>query len=101
MKEAPPRAVLLSDYRPFPFIVDRVRLLFRLHPTATRVTCRIDLRPRGDVPADLRLDGKGPKLISAAINGAPLAAEETNRRRTAEARAAATKVEFFTMVRGD
>ena len=45
MKDAAPAAVYLSDYTPPAWLVERVELTFRLHPTATRVLSRIVFRP--------------------------------------------------------
>jgi aminopeptidase N len=36
MTENPP-PVRLSDYQPYPFRIDQVRMRFQLHPTDTRV----------------------------------------------------------------
>ncbi|SFP06581.1 aminopeptidase N [Tranquillimonas alkanivorans] len=71
MKDAAPRAVLLSEYAPYPFVIDGVQLTFRLHPTATRVVSAIRFRPNpAAAPSrQLRLDGEGLTLIRAAING--------------------------------
>ncbi|MBM9595363.1 aminopeptidase N [Roseitranquillus sediminis] len=71
MNESAPRAVLLSEYRPYPFAVDEVRLIFRLHPTATRVTSCIRFRPLGRLQ-DLVLDGIGLTLVRVSIDGRPL-----------------------------
>jgi aminopeptidase N len=46
--------IRLDEYRPSDFLIDRVELDFRLHPTATRVTATLALRPnpqgRSDAP---------------------------------------------------
>jgi aminopeptidase N len=67
-----PAPTLLSAYRPYPFDLPHVALHFTLHATATRVTTRLSLVPKGP-PADLRLDGEGVTLISLALDGKPLA----------------------------
>jgi len=69
------QTIRLSDYTPPAWLIDQVRLTFRLHPTATRVLSRIRFRPNPARPGrhDLRLDGEGLTLIGAAIDGAPLA----------------------------
>ena len=69
------RAIHLSDYQPFPYVIAKVDLIFQLDPQSTRVTARLDMRPN---PArsgrhDLRLDGEGLCLIRARINGTVLA----------------------------
>ncbi len=66
----------LADYRPPDWLVDRVRLVFDLAPTATRVTATVAFRRNparaGEGPAALRLDGRGLALVEAAIDGAPV-----------------------------
>jgi len=76
MKDALPETVYLGDYQPYPFRIDRIDLTFRLAPRATRVLARIAFVPNPDRPGrhDLFLHGEKLTLISAAIDGAPLAA---------------------------
>ncbi|SFG16558.1 aminopeptidase N [Palleronia marisminoris] len=71
MKDAAPRAIKLADYRPPAYLVEDVKLTFRLDPKATRVLSAIRFRrnPEGD-GGPLRLDGEGLRLIRAAIDGA-------------------------------
>jgi aminopeptidase N len=73
-----PRAIFLSDYQPYPFVIAKVGLTFRLDPAATRVLARLEMRARG-ARQDLRLDGEGLRLIRCRINGAEVAvtADET------------------------
>jgi aminopeptidase N len=74
--EAEPAPVRLADYRPPAHLVDHVRLDVRLDPAATRVRAALSVRPNparaGDGPLDLRLDGRGPRLVAAALDGAAL-----------------------------
>ncbi|WOI55295.1 aminopeptidase N [Palleronia sp. LCG004] len=73
MKDAAPRAVHLSQYRPFPYLVDDVSLTFHLHPTETHVVSRIAFRPNPEAErGPLHLDGEGVRLVRATIDGAPL-----------------------------
>ena len=75
MRTDQPVPVRLADYRPPAFLVDTVDLRFDLHPSATRVTARLAMRRvRPDEP--LRLDGVRLKLVSAAVDGRPLAAAD-------------------------
>ncbi len=67
-----PRAIHLADYQPYPFVIGKVGLTFRLDPAATRVLARLEMRARG-ARQDLRLDGEGLRLIRLAVNGADLA----------------------------
>ncbi len=68
--------IRLADYRPPAFLVDTVDLGFVLDPDATRVRARIGFRRNparaGEGPLDLHLDGRMLKLVSAAIDGAPV-----------------------------
>ena len=71
------KTIHLSDYQPYPYLLDRVSLVFDLAPSATRVKARLEFTPN---PAragshDLRLDGEEMLLISARINGAPITAK--------------------------
>jgi len=67
--------IRLADYTPPSHLIDRVDLTFRLSPGATRVLARIVFRPNPAVTAgaDLWLDGEGLTLISAAVDGKPVA----------------------------
>jgi len=69
-----PQPIRLADYRPYPWQVGKVDLTFRLAPRATRVIARIGFAPRPDreAAAPLVLDGEKLRLISAAIDGAPV-----------------------------
>lgn len=66
--------VRLEDYRPSDFLIDRVDLDVRLHPTATRVTATLSLRPNpeGSADAPLVLDGDEVRLTSVALDGRAL-----------------------------
>ncbi len=68
---AAPQTIFLADYQPFTHLVARVELVFRLHPTSTRVSARLVLAPNPARPGkhDLRLDGEGLHLISCAVDG--------------------------------
>jgi len=62
--------VRLEDYRPSDFLIDRVELDFRLHPTATKVTATLSMRPNpaGRSDAPLVLDGDEVNLKSVALD---------------------------------
>lgn len=70
MKDSGLETIYLADYAPFGFVIDRVDLTFRLHPTATRVISRIAFRPN---PAAgnhrFFLHGQDMTLIAARIDG--------------------------------
>jgi aminopeptidase N len=62
--------VRLEDYRPSDFLIDRVELDVRLHPTMTKVTATLSMRPnpagRSDVP--LVLDGDEVNLKAVSLD---------------------------------
>ena len=65
----------LSDYQPYPFELEMVRLDFRLDPDATQVRARITIRPLR-VASALELDGERLVLRKIAVDGRVLAANE-------------------------
>ncbi|HZK99695.1 MAG TPA: aminopeptidase N, partial [Caulobacteraceae bacterium] len=69
MHNPAPRPVRLEDYRPPAFLIDEVRLDFRLDANATRVRADLAVRRNGDHAQPLRLDGVRLKPISVAIDG--------------------------------
>ena len=66
--------VRLADYRVPNYLIDKVELDVRLHPTATRVEARLSIRPnpsgRGQAP--LVLDGDGLVAKRIALDGKSL-----------------------------
>ncbi|MFL5022543.1 MAG: aminopeptidase N [Microvirga sp.] len=70
--------VRLEDYQPSDFLIDRVELDVRLHPTETRVTATLVMRPNpeGRSDAPLVLDGEELNLKAVSLNGRTLTAEE-------------------------
>ncbi|HEX8167759.1 MAG TPA: aminopeptidase N [Beijerinckiaceae bacterium] len=68
--------VRLEDYRPSDFLIDRVDLDIRLHPTETRIAADLALRPnpQGQADAPLVLDGDELQLVAVAIDGRALPA---------------------------
>src|ERR671913_1115885 len=75
MRTDTPQLVRLEDYRPSDFLIDRVDLDIRLHPTETRITAILALRPnpKGLPDAPLVLDGDELNLIAVAIDGRSVA----------------------------
>ncbi|NBN62864.1 aminopeptidase N [Pannonibacter tanglangensis] len=63
--------VRLDDYRPPAYLIDRVDLDVRLHPSATRVTAVLAIRPAEGTPAGtpLVLDGDGLRLEHLLLDG--------------------------------
>ncbi len=68
------KTVYLADYQPYSHLIDSVDLTFRLHPTTTRVSARLAMRPNPDRKDrnHLRLDGEGVTLISCRLDGQPI-----------------------------
>ena len=65
--------IKLSDYRPPAYLVETIHLDFDLQPKTTRVRATLAIRRNGEAAEPLTLDGIGLKLISAAVDGQPLA----------------------------
>ena len=71
------QTIHLSDYQPYPYLLDRVSLIFDLAPTATRIRATLNFAPNPASPGnhDLRLDGELMTLVSARINGTLITAK--------------------------
>ncbi|MBN2905554.1 MAG: aminopeptidase N [Rhodobacteraceae bacterium] len=78
MTDAAPHPLLLAEYAPPAYLVDKVSLRFHLHPTATRVQATIAFRPN-PATAERRffLHGEGLTLIAASIDGTPVTPDIT------------------------
>lgn len=77
MKNAPPKATLLEDYRPLPFKIKTINLTFDLHDTATEVTAVSQVTRGKNAPDEpLKLNGECLKLLSVAIDGRVLDTDE-------------------------
>ena len=75
VRTARPATIHLSDYRPPPFLVDRVELHFRLDEEATEVQARLEIRrnPHSkQTGGPLRLDAESLDLVHLALDGAKL-----------------------------
>ncbi|HPE49691.1 MAG TPA: aminopeptidase N, partial [Hyphomonas sp.] len=72
MRTEAPVSVQLSDYTPYPFAVEQVDLRFDLDPDATRVRCEMRIRRTGAAGEPLVLDGESLRLLTIALDGAPL-----------------------------
>ena len=68
------QSVRLSDYRPTDYLIDRVELDVRLHPSETRVRARLAIRPNpaGVAGAPLVLDGDGLVPLSLILDNEKL-----------------------------
>ena len=70
-----PQTHHLKNYRPTPYLIDKVRMLFKLHETETIITTHIDfkLNAKAKQPrAALELDGETITLRYLAIDGQEL-----------------------------
>jgi aminopeptidase N len=76
MRTETSQPIRLADYRPPAFLVDEVRLVFDLEPSATRVRAELKLRRNGEAGEALALDGVRLKLKTIAVDGHPLADDE-------------------------
>ncbi|QIB36315.1 aminopeptidase N [Ancylobacter pratisalsi] len=74
MRDADPKPVRLTDYRPPDWLVDTVDLDVRLHPSVTTVIARLGMRPNplGRHGSPIVLDGDELELKSITLNGTPL-----------------------------
>ncbi|MDB4986943.1 MAG: pepN [Myxococcaceae bacterium] len=75
MKESSSVVVRREDYRPPPYTIEQIDLLFALDEQATRVTAKSQVRrtEHGAVDAPLVLDGQRMVLVSVSIDGRLLA----------------------------
>jgi aminopeptidase N len=73
--DAAPHAIYLKDYEAPAFRIEQVELAFDLDPAATRVRAKLSVvRDRQGAP--LVLDGEKMELVSVAVDGRTLSAEE-------------------------
>ncbi|MDG2404434.1 MAG: aminopeptidase N [Paracoccaceae bacterium] len=72
MKDAATKTIYLKDYTAPAYLVDKVHLTFRLHPTQTRVISRVHFRPNPDSNDNrFTLHGEEMQLIQASLDGQP------------------------------
>ncbi|PHY22374.1 aminopeptidase N [Caulobacter sp. BP25] len=76
MRTDTPQPVRLADYRPFPFAIETTRLVFDLSASATRVRAELAIRRVGASAEPLVLNGERLKLLSVAIDGEALSANQ-------------------------
>ncbi len=65
------QTILLKDYKPTDFVLERTDLTFELHPTETKLTARSLYHRREGAPVDapLILDGEGLNMTSLLFDG--------------------------------
>ncbi|MGR3659869.1 MAG: aminopeptidase N [Paracoccaceae bacterium] len=77
MNASTSQTIFLTDYQPFTHLVHSTHLTFQLTAATTRVISRIEFTPNPDATSgDFVLHGENLKLISASIDGTPLASIE-------------------------
>ena len=74
MTDVPDQTIYLKDYAPVPYLIERVDLDFEIAPEQVRVRALLTISPKPETPpgTPLVLDGDQLKLVSVAIDGAPL-----------------------------
>jgi len=75
MKTEEPRTIYLKDYRPSPYLIEKVDLDVALAPENTRVRSRLKITANGNPNAPtgpLTLNGEKLELHSLKVNGAPI-----------------------------
>ncbi|MBU2532461.1 MAG: aminopeptidase N, partial [Alphaproteobacteria bacterium] len=75
MKTDTPRPIKLKNYKTSDYLIDTVYLDFSLHPTATTVRARLQIRPNPAAGGQrrLKLDGEHLKLVELKLDGDALA----------------------------
>ncbi|MDK2777865.1 MAG: aminopeptidase N [Pseudomonadota bacterium] len=78
MRDAQPKAIYLKDYRQPDYWIETTDLTFELNDDATLVTSLLKMVRNADAPADapLVLAGQELELLSVAVDGRELTAEE-------------------------
>ena len=76
MRTDTPPTVHLADYRPYPYRLHAVRLEFVLDPDSTQVRATLEMSRAGEAAVPLQLDGEQLELVSIALNGTPLGADQ-------------------------
>jgi aminopeptidase N len=71
MREAQPAAILLRDYQPPAYLLERTELQFQLYEDHALVDARLQFHRNAQTPAGaaLQLDGEELELLSLAIDG--------------------------------
>ncbi len=78
MKGPAGKAILRSEYTPYPWTVERLKLRFEIGDPETIVTSRMAMKRRPDVEGDcpIELDGQNMELQSVSLDGRALSADE-------------------------
>jgi len=79
MKDSSPQPILLADYTPPAWLVEKVHLTFRLNPKSTHVIARIRFAPNPETDnRDFFLHGEGLSFLCASIDGGEVIPTITN-----------------------
>ncbi len=76
MREGSPQTIYRRDYSPPTFLIDSVDLSFDIYDGQTRVSSKLDIKRNGANQAPLVLDGESLEIVSLAIDGRTLRADE-------------------------
>ena len=76
MREGAPKTIYRKDYKAPDFLIDSVELAFDIFDGRTRVASKLDIHRNGKNQAPLVLDGESLEIVSLAINGRALSADE-------------------------
>jgi aminopeptidase N len=81
MRTEAEHTILLKDYTPSPYLIDKVELDVKIGPVTSRVRAFLTVTPReGTAPGTpLLLDGDELKLDAIAIDGSPLPMQRAKR----------------------
>ena len=75
MKEGARRIILRSDYQPYPWLLEQVRLRFRIGREITTVESELHFTSADGQPGRLELDGQQMELVRVAMDGRELQPE--------------------------
>ena len=76
MREGAPKTIYRKDYKAPDFFIDSVALAFDIFDGRTRVASKLDIKRNGANQEPLILDGESLEIVSLAINGCTLGAED-------------------------
>lgn len=76
MREGAPKTIYRKDYKAPDFLIDSVELAFDIFDGRTRVASKLTIQRNGENHAPLVLDGESLEIVSLAINGRALSADE-------------------------
>ena len=72
MPDKTEKTILLADYKPFPYKIEKIDLCFQLEESCTTVQSTLLFERNSDEPQDLVLNGSNLNLISVSLDGEAL-----------------------------